>query len=43
MAEHLAIAIDAWRAEHEDVTVLEVLRALEDIRHVLTEALIRSA
>ena len=36
----IADAIDGWRLEHPAVTVTEVLAALEENRHVLTEALI---
>ena len=40
LADHIALAIDMWRNANHNITVMEVLKALEIIRHTLTEALI---
>jgi len=39
---YLANVIDVWHTAHPDLTVQEILSALETIRRKLTEALIRN-
>jgi hypothetical protein len=41
IALSIASAIDEWRVTHPDVTVADVLAALEEVRFELTEALLR--
>lgn len=41
VCEGLCEAIDDWRIEHPELTVLEILKALEKIRVKLTESLIK--
>ena len=36
----IANAIDAWHTAHRDLTVQQILTALESIRHKLTEGVI---
>lgn len=38
----LTTAIDKWREKHPDVMVSEIIESLEDIRHTLTESLMRA-
>jgi len=40
---YLANVIDVWHKAHPDLTVQEILNALETIRHKLTEGMIRSS
>ncbi len=40
LTDAIAIAIDEYRVRHSDVTVIELLSAIELIRHKVTEALI---
>lgn len=42
LVDLIACLIDAHRALNPDLTVGDVLRALETIRHTLTEGLVRS-
>lgn len=38
---YLANVIDVWHNAHPDLTVQEILTAIESIRHALTELLIK--
>lgn len=38
---YLANVLDVWHKAHPDLTVQEILTAIESIRHKLTEALVR--
>ena len=41
LAMHIARAVDVWREKDADLSALEVLTALEEIRFRLTEAVVR--
>lgn len=43
LPEAITQAIDRWHASNPDLTVLEILQALEEIRGMLTEALVKDA
>jgi hypothetical protein len=43
LASEIANAIDRYRIAHPGVSVNEILSVLEDIRHDLTEALLRAS
>lgn len=40
ICEGICEAIDDWRIEHPELTIMEILRALEEIRSKLTEGMI---
>lgn len=39
----LCLAIEGWQASHPDLTILETLTSLENIRHLLTEIWLEKA
>lgn len=43
MTDFLANCIDAWHKSHPDLMVSEILKAIEEIRSKLTDALIKHA
>lgn len=41
--ERIAAAIDEWMRDHPSVTVMQVLAALENVRHTLTETFLNES
>lgn len=40
LANQIARTIDLWHAAYPHLTVMDVLKALEEVRHTLTESFI---